>query len=74
MIIPRTIYPQTGCSEVTLLHFNADDLFNVMACVCVNLQSSSPTGNLTWPDINHCALSHLIFTRLSTVGAEVVWG
>ncbi len=41
--------------------------------MCVDLQYSNPAKHLTWPDINHCALSHAIFTWLSTAGAGVVW-
>lgn len=36
-------------------------------------QYRNPAKHLTWPDINHCALSHAIFTWLSTAGAKVVW-
>lgn len=42
-------------------------------CVCMDLQHRNPAEHLTWPDINHCALSHAIFTWLSTAGAGVVW-
>lgn len=34
---------------------------------------ASLTKNLTLADINHCVLSHAIFTLLSTAGAKVAW-